>query len=81
MIGARLFTLQISNGDLSEMILVLQILSSSPHAGKKFFLTIQCLFDQHNQYFEPCLNHVLFETLDIFSCVAVKCFFSAVQQT
>lgn len=35
MIGARLFTLQISNGDLSEMILVLQILSSSHHAGRK----------------------------------------------
>lgn len=35
MIGARQFLLQISNGDLSKMILVLQILSSSHHAGKK----------------------------------------------
>lgn len=48
---------------------------------KKKVWTIWCLFELNNQYFEPCLNHLLFETLDIFSCVAVKCFFSAVQQT
>lgn len=42
-----------------------------------------CFFSQRSyQYFEPWFNHLLFETLDIFSwCVAVKCFFSAVQQT
>lgn len=48
---------------------------------KKEFGTILCLFEWNNQYFEPCFNHLLFETLDIFSCVAVECFFSAVQQT
>lgn len=81
MIGARLFILQISDGDLSKMLLVLWILTSSHPAGGKKVWTILCLFEWNNQYFEPCLNHLLFETLDIFSCVAVKCFISAVQQT
>lgn len=77
MIQARLFILQISDGDLSEMLLLFWILTRSHLTGEKKnkVWIILSLSEWSNQYFEPCLNHLLFETLDIFSCVAVKCFF------